>query len=339
MATIQDVAAKAGVSVATVSRVINQSNTVAPKSVNKVRKAILELGYQPNFLARDLRRAETNRVLVLLQSISNPYYATIVKGIEDVAQKHNYSIMLCNTDSEITREKTYIDLLGKKVVQGAIFLDTEMTSEEINLLVRDNHIVFCCEYRPGTQVSHVMIDNYSAAKTMVRHLIAQGHKEIALIAGDRHLASTDQRYRGYLDALEEAGLQVRKPWIFWSEESSFKMGIRAVENFLYLKEHPTAVFAMSDILAIGAIRAIHNHGLRVPDDIAVAGFDGIEYSAASVPSLTTMVQPSYDMGGLAMEMLIRKMKDGETQNKEVVLEHELVIRESTSQTAGQGRNR
>ena len=117
------------------------------------------------------------------------------------------------------------------------------------------------------------------------------------------------------------------------------MGIRALENFLYLKEHPTAVFAMSDILAIGSIRAIHNHGLRVPDDIAVAGFDGIEYSAASVPSLTTMVQPSYDMGGLAMEMLIRKMKDGETQNKEVVLEHELVIRESTSQTAGQGRNR
>ena len=121
MATIQDVAAKAGVSVATVSRVINQSNTVAPKSVNKVRKAILELGYQPNFLARDLRRAETNRVLVLLQSISNPYYATIVKGIEDVAQKHNYSIMLCNTDSEITREKTYIDLLGKRWFREPFF--------------------------------------------------------------------------------------------------------------------------------------------------------------------------------------------------------------------------
>lgn len=329
MATIQDVAAKAGVSVATVSRVINKSGTVAPKSIAKVNEAIHELGYQPNFLARDLRRAETNRVLVLLQTISNPYYATVVKGIEDVAQRQNYSIILCNTDSELEREKNYVELLGRKVVQGAIFLDTEMGRDELNTLAEDNHIVLCCEYKKGVCISHVMIDNYWAAMTMVRHLIALGHRKIALIVGDEHLSSTNLRQKGYMDALKEAGISVREDFIFRGGQSSFKAGMRAVETVFYGPEWPTAIFAMSDVLAIGAINSLSKKGISIPEQVAVAGFDDIEYSSVMIPSLTTIAQPTYDMGCMAMEQLIKEMKNEEQRKKEIILEHELIIREST----------
>jgi len=329
MATIHDVAAKAGVSVATVSRVINNRGNVALKSIIKVNKAIEELGYYPNVLARDLRKSESNRVLVLLQTISNPFYATIVKGIEDVAQKYNYSIMLCNTDSDINREKNYIELLAKKVVQGAILLDTEMTKDELNTLAKENKIILCCEYREGVNVSHVMIDNYTAAKTIVKHLLSLGHRRIALIAGDTHLSSTSLRYKGYIDALFEAGITPDENLIYWSGTSSFKMGMRIMETILGCEKRPTAVFAMSDVLAIGAIKSINNKGLSVPEDIAVAGFDGIEFAAVTKPGLTTIAQPNYDMGCIAMEMLIKEMKEGRKDTKEVVVEHELVIREST----------
>lgn len=329
MATIQDVALRAGVSVATVSRVINNSDSVAMKSVKKVENAISELNYQPNFLARDLRKAQTNRILVMLQTISNPFYATIVKGIEDVAQRHNYSIMLCNTDSDLAREKNYIEMLGKKVVQGAIMLDTEMSQSELNTVVRENNIVLCCEYRKGAKVSHIIIDNYTAAKTAVRHLLSLGHKKIALIAGDKHLYSTDLRYGGYIDALEEAGINPDKRLVFQCENSSFKMGMRAAENLLYSKQQATAIFAMSDVLAIGAIKSIKNKGLSVPEDIAVVGFDGIEYAAVTSPGLTTIVQPNYDMGCTAMEVLIKEMSADKKNIQEIILEHELMIREST----------
>lgn len=329
MVTIHDVAVKAGVSVATVSRVINKSGNVAPKSIQKVKKAINELSYHPNILARDFRRAETNRVLVLLQSISNPFYSTIVKGIEDVAQKHNYSIMLCNTDSDLIREKNYIDLLAKRVVQGAILLDTEMTVEELNIVADENNMVLCCEYKPGVNVSHVMIDNYSAAKAIVKHLLTLGHRRIALICGDSHLSSTGLRYKGYVDALTEAGISVEESMIFWSDTSSFKMGMRAMETILHNEERPTAVFAMSDVLAIGAIKSINGKGLCVPEDIAVAGFDGIEFAAVTKPSLTTISQPNYDMGCIAMNLLIKEMKDGVKNQQEIIVEHELVVREST----------
>lgn len=333
MATIHDVAKKAGVSVATVSRVINKNGNVALKSIKKVNKAIDELGYHPNFLARDLRRSETNRVLVLLQTISNPFYATIVKGIEDVAQKLNYSVMLCNTDSDLEREKNYIDLLNKKVVQGAILLDTEMTKDELNIVAEENNIVLCCEYKKGVNVSHVMIDNYMAAKKAVRHLLSLGHRKIALIGGDNHLSSTELRYNGYVDALTEAGITLDENLIFWSDNSSFKMGMRAMETILYSGHRPTAIFAMSDVLAIGAIKLIKGKGLSVPDDIAIVGFDGIEYAAVMNPSLTTIIQPNYDMGCVAMEMLIKEMKDGVKNKQEIVLEHELVIRQSTVKSA------
>ncbi|OPX44050.1 HTH-type transcriptional repressor CytR [Ruminiclostridium hungatei] len=329
MATIHDVAEKAGVSVATVSRVINKIDTVSLKTVEKVKKAIDELDYHPNNLARDLRRAESNRILVLLQSISNPFYATIVKGIEDVAQKHNYSIMLCNTDSDLIREKNYIDLLAKKVVRGAILLDSEMTKDELNVVAEENDLVLCCEYKQGVKVPHVMIDNYLASKTVAKHLIALGHRRIALIAGDSHLSSTKLRYKGYVDALQEAGINTDENLIYNSETSSFKMGMRAMETILNTENRPTAVFAMSDVLAIGAIKSINSKGLCVPDDIAVAGFDGIEFAGVMNPSLTTIVQPSYDMGCIAMEMLIKEMKEDAKNNREVIIEHELVIREST----------
>ena len=329
MATIQDVAAAAGVSVATVSRVINNAGVVSPKTLDKVNAAITKLAYTPNGFARDLRKAESRYVLVLLQTISNPFYATIVKGIEDVAHSMGYHIILSNTSSDMHRERDSLELLNSRVVGGAILIDAAMDIQEICNIGAKNNLVLCCECRDDIDVTHVQIDNYMAAKTMVKHLLSLGHRDIALIIGDADLSSTKLRYDGYRDAMTEAGITVNNALVYQSECSSYKCGMRALEGILQSPTKPTALFAMSDVLAIGAIKAMRSKGIRVPEDIAVAGFDGIDMSEMVVPGLTTISQPTYDIGCTAMKLLLEKMKNSDAGNRKVVLEHSLIIREST----------
>lgn len=328
MATIKDVAKASGVSVATVSRVINNSTSVSKNTRDSVMQAIKDLNYQPNLLGRNLRRTETRMVLVLLPTISNPFYARIVKGMEDVAHKNGYNIMLCNTDSDRGREKLYLNLLRNRLSDAVVFMGPELDKEELTEIGECFPVVQCCEYKEGARVSHVSIDNFAAAYTAVRHLIGLGHSRIGLITSGNSFVSTIQRKNGYSKALKDSGLSFSKSMVKYGDYG-FKSGLRAAKQFLAMEEKPTAIFAISDIMAIGAMRAVKEAGMKVPDDVAVMGFDDVSFASMCAPLLTTISQPKYDLGCIAMELLLKQIRGEMKEPEDIFLEHELIIREST----------
>lgn len=328
MSTIQDVAKEAGVSVATVSRVLNGSRSVSPKTKELVMGVVRKLDYQPNLLGRNLRRIETRMVLVLLPSIANPFYSRIVKGIEDVAHKNGYNILLCNTDSDINRERMYLELLKNRLSDGAIFLAPELSMEDLSAIAKSYPVVQCCEYKEGAKVSHVSIDNFGAAYKAVKHLVGLGHRKIGMISCSNGFVSTVQREAGYRKALEDSGIIFDRALVKYGDYG-FKSGLRAAVQFITMSERPTAIFAISDVMAIGALRAIKESGLKTPEDIAVIGFDNISFASMCDPLLTTISQPKYDLGCTAMELLLRHIRKELMEAEDIFLEHELIIREST----------
>jgi LacI family transcriptional regulator, repressor for deo operon, udp, cdd, tsx, nupC, and nupG len=326
--TIQDVAKASGVSVATVSRVLNNSATVAEATREMVLNTIKQLDYQPNLLGRNLRRTETRLILALLPTIANPFYSRIVKGIEDVAHKNGYNVMLCNTDSTKEREQLYLGLLKNRLADGVILMAPRIEGEELTAISADFPVVQCCEYKEGAKVSLVRIDNYAAARKAAKHLISLGHKKIGIISSHSDFLSILRREEGFRSVLEEAGLPLEDQYLAYGDYS-FKSGHRSALALLALKEQPTAIFAISDVMAIGALRALREKGLKVPDDVAVVGFDNISFSSMCDPMLTTVSQPKYDLGCTAMDLLLKTIQGELKEPLEIVLENELVIREST----------
>ncbi len=326
--TINDVAEKAGVSVATVSRVINGSSNVSEKSRNKVIEAIREMNYRPNLLGRNLRRIKSERVLVLLPTISNSFYSEIVKGIEDVANRNGYNIMLCNTDSDADREKKYIKMLKSRLADGVILMASVMSREELTALSKEVPMVQCCEYKEGIPVLHISIDNEKAAYKAVRHLIGLGHRNIGFIGADNQFMSSILREQGYQRALSEAGIE-EEPSYFCYGDYSYQSGYRMMKQLLSLERRPTAAFCISDLMAIGAIRAAMEENLRIPEDLAVCGFDNIHFARMFQPSITTIAQPMYDLGCASMDALLNVMQGKNAGEVNCFLEHELIIRSST----------
>jgi LacI family transcriptional regulator, repressor for deo operon, udp, cdd, tsx, nupC, and nupG len=327
MANIQEVAEKAGVSVATVSRVLNNITSVSPKTRLKVENAIKELNYAPSMLGRNLRNSESRLLLVLIPSISNPFYTDIINGIENFAIVNHYNILLCQTDSNPQRENIFFNMVKNKLADGIISMDPAVNKQKLTELARDHSIILCSEYEEGGSIPYVTIDSELAAYHAVKHLIKIGKKNIALINSDEKFLYARQRRKGYERALAEFGLPVRNEWIYNTQGLDFEHGVHAMRMLLQLNERPTAVFAVSDTLAIGALKEINNSGLKVPDDIAVVGFDKISFSNMTNPTLTTVAQPMYKMGYTAAKMLINSIKGNKVES--VVLDHELVIREST----------
>lgn len=327
MTNIQQVAKQAGVSVATVSRVLNGQNTVSSKTRIKVEETIKELNYEPSMLGRNLRNSESRIVLILIPSISNPFYLEIIKGIEHIAHSQNYNILLCETDSNPEKENIYFDLVRKKMADGIISMDPAVNIETLKELAEKYSIIQCSEYSADSGIPYVTIDNEEASYRAVKHLIQIGHKKIALMNSDEKFLYSRQREKGYQRALEEHALSLNNDYIFYTKHLGFEHGQQAMKKILALQDRPTAVFAVSDLLAIGALKEVNASGLHVPNDIAVVGFDKIDFSSMTNPTLTTIAQPMYKMGTVAAEMLLDKIRGNEVDS--VILDHELVIREST----------
>lgn len=328
MANIQQVAKHAGVSVATVSRVLNGQNTVSGKTKLKVEEAIKELNYEPSMLGRNLRNSESRIVLILIPTISNPFYLEIIKGIENIAISHNYNILLCETDSDPEKENIYFDLVRKKMADGIISMDPAVNVETLKELAEKYAIIQCSEYGGGIGIPYVTIDNEEASYRAVKHLLQMGHKKIALMNTDEKFLYARERKMGYQRALEEQGIEMNENYIFYTKDLGFENGQQAMKKILNIKDRPTAVFAVSDLLAIGALKEINSSGMNVPDDMAVVGFDKIDFSNMTNPTLTTVAQPMYKMGTTAAKMLIEKIRGNKVDS--VVLDFELVIRESTA---------
>ncbi len=329
MATIVDVARAAGCSVATVSRVLNGKRAQEGELAHRVLDAARALDYVPNSAARNLRKSESRVILILLPNVTNPYYAHILSGIGDAAYRHGYSHFLCNTGNRREREEAVLGRLTRRQADGAILMATELGSAWLKPYAERYPIVQCSEFDPEVDIAHVSVDNYRAALEVMDHLMGLGHRKIGIISSENRYSSTAQRMEGYCDALKREGLPVSEDYIRCADAGySFKSGFDAAVSLLSQEERPTALFCISDVLALGAIAGARELGLSVPGDVAVVGFDDVEHTTMFRPYLTTVGQPCYDIGYRAMEMLIGLL-GGEEVPRELKLAHRLTVRESS----------
>ncbi|MFQ5343324.1 MAG: LacI family DNA-binding transcriptional regulator [Anaerolineae bacterium] len=329
MATIKDVAEHAGVSPTTVSHVLNETRYVSPELVTRVWEAVEDLKYQPNAVARSLRRKQTHTLGMIIPDNSNPFFAEVARGIEDLCFDLGYNVILCNSDQNRDKERTYIDLLTEKRVDGIVFVAAGGHAKHLqSVLERGVPVVVVDRELQDIQCDRVLTDNWSGGRKATDHLIQRGHKRIACIAGPSDLTPSWERVRGYREALEAAGLPFDEQLI---RRGDFRApsGYTAMQELLALPEPPTAVFVCNDLMAIGAMRAISEQGLGIPGDVAVVGFDDIALASYSNPPLTTMAQPRQEMGRLAAELLIKRVRDNDRPPQRQLLETRLIIRQSS----------
>ena len=327
MANMTDVAKLANVSTATVSRVIQNPETVKEKTRVKVLQAIEELNYQPNILARYFRRTETKTILVMVPSIMNNVFPQMIAGIDLVANQAGYKVLLGNTYQDPDKAYSYIEELKQKQVDGMILLTTRLDNKVITDIADRYPVVLTSDFIDGLNVPTVAIDNISSSRDAVAHLLELGHRRIGMITGPLNSLLSRDRLKGYRQALLGHDIEVESVLI-QEGDHTYESGYNQMNKFLALDKSPTAIFAANDSMAMGAIKAIKARGLRVPEDVAVVGFDNIQFSAIFEPALTTIAQPLVEMGKRSMELLLKQLKGETLTKKQHVLDTKLIIRDS-----------
>lgn len=327
--TLKDIAEKVGVSESTVSRVLNGIPKASSETRERILKVAEELGYYPNDLARSLAKQKTYIIGVIITDISNSYFASVTGGIEEIASLYGYSLIISATGGNENEELKYINILKEKRVDGIIFMSGRMPHSCEQALLDTGIPTVVVARKVKSSLPSIHIDNIGESYKAVEYLIKLGHRRIAIISGTfADKESGYHRLLGYKNALADYELPFEEELI---EEGDFKMdsGRRAMEKLLKLKELPTAVFAASDAMAVGAIKAIKKAGLRVPEDISVMGFDNNVISQACDPELTTIGQPVKDLGRKAIEMLYKIIQGKKLEKMAIYLPCELIIRNST----------
>lgn len=338
MASIMDLARRANVSPTTVSRVLNNSSHPVSEATRlRVLEAAEELNYRPNALARAMITRRTQIVGVIVGDSSDPYFSTIVRGIETAARAHEYLVIICNTERDPAVEKNYLALLRDYQVDGIIFAggsvqETTELAKIVETLEEDG--VALVALNPHTAVSaEVRVDNVAASQEMTEHLLQLGHRRIALIEGPQEITTTAHRLQGYRQALEAAGVPFN-PELVWPGQFTFESGVEAAHRYLATAEKPTALFASNDQTAIGAIAVLRQARVRIPEDVSVAGFDDIELARYMAPSLTTIEVPMHQMGMEGMWHLLSQLA-GEESAPLVLVPHRLITRDSTGPASDQ----
>jgi LacI family transcriptional regulator len=329
MATMKDVAEKAGVSVTTVSHVINETRFVSPQLANRVWQAVDSLNYQPNALARSLRRKRTHTIGMVVPDNSNPFFAGVARVIEDLFFDQGYSVILCNSDQNPAKERTYIDVLTEKQVDGIVFVAAGAVTAHLQAVVeRGVPVVVIDRELPSVECDRVLTDNRTGGYEATQHLIDRGHSRIACITGPSDVTPSWERFEGYADALRTASLPLDEELV---RRGDFRApsGYAQMQELLALARPPTAAFICNDLMAIGAMRAIGERGLKVPDAMAVVGFDDIALASYTHPPLTTIAQPRHRMGELAADLLIERIRDGYRPPQRHLLETRLIVRQSS----------
>jgi DNA-binding LacI/PurR family transcriptional regulator len=331
MTTIEDVAREAGVSVATVSRVLNNQGVVRSETAQKVYSAIEKLHYQPNLLARNFRRSETRVLVILTPNITNPYYSHILSGIGDTATQRGYSALICNTADDHDRELKALNMLRGRRADGAVLMASSMGCDWLLPYAEEFPLVQCSEFDPAVRIPHVAINNYAATKEVLEYLIRLGHRKIAHITADNRYYSTQRRLDGYRETLAENTITVPAEYVgIAARDYSFHSGKKAAKQILSLPDRPTAIFCISDTLALGAITAAKEMGLEVPRDLTVFGFDDVDETQMFHPYLSTVAQPCYELGCRSVELLLDQIQNPEKKVDAVTLDYEMVLRESSS---------
>lgn len=330
--TMQDVAREAGVSINTVSRALNDKPDVNADTKKRILEIADRLDYVPNFLAKGLVTKNTRTIGVIVSDNANPFFARIIKGIEDCARGRGYNIILCNTDEDYEREQEAVRLLRQRRVDGFLITLTstrekrthiwELKRLEIPFVLLNRHI-------DDLMTDYVITDNIYGGYVAVRHLIRSGHKRIGYISGPLEISSAKERLQGYKKALLESNVEFDNSLV---RVSNLKMedGYRVTQELLGLRDNPTAIFAYSDFLAIGALKAIEEADLNIPEDIALVGYDDIEFCEFLGVPLTTVRQPRYRIGQEGASILINRIERKSSEDlDQIILKPELVVRKST----------
>ncbi len=332
MPTIKEVARRAGVSVGTASHVLNGKVPVSEKLRKRVEAAIADLDYHPSQVARSLSTRRTHTLGMVIPDIANPFFPQMIRGVESVVTKSGFSLITFNTDDQLQREKEALTILRSRRVDGILLVIApgRRDNSHIGSVIDAGIPVVCLDRVPSVSLDSVSADNFSGSRDAVRHLIAMGHRDIAIVTGPLSLKNALDRLRGYKAAFAEAGLPVAEQRI---KEGDFRQetGRRICqEMFSSGKRRPTAMFVSNNLMAIGALEGLSHIGLRCPDDFALATFDGFVFSDAFHPTLTTVVQPAYEIGARGAEILIQRLDDELAADPvRIELPTELRLQEST----------
>ena len=329
MIKIKDVARAAGVSPATVSRVLNGTGRVSADRAERVRAVVARLGYQPFSPARALRRQATDVWAVIVADIENPFFTLIVRGIEDGAHKRGFRVMLCNSDEDLEKEAAYIDVALAERMGGVVIAVASAQKSRLAPLLERGVPVVAIDRRPaGHDVDCVLVDNKLGAAQATAHLLAAGARRIACITGPRRVSTANERLAGYEEALRAAG-QVVDAKLVIREDFRPRGGYDAIQRLCGGAGRPDAVFVANNLMTVGALRSLRDLGLRVPEDVRVVGFDDAPWAALVQPPLTVVSQPAYEIGRIAADLLFEKREDPSREPREVLLVPELIVRESS----------
>lgn len=335
MATMKDVAERSGVSVTTVSHVVNGTRRVSDEVRLRVEGVMEEIGYRPNILARGLRRGEATLLGLVVPDATNPYFAEIARAVADACSEEGYAVIICNSDGRRDREKEAVEVLAANRVGGIFLVNVGVTERDaalfdglaIPLVMLDREI-------PGIPVDSIQIDNVHGGRQATDHLLALGHRRIACIAGPSQVSPSGDRVTGYRQALEAAGLPF-DPSLVLRGDFTPASGHACAGALMDGDRRPTALFACNDLMAFGAVTALAERGLSVPGDVSVVGFDDISLAAYFNPPLTTVAQPRREMGRRAARILLERMRDGTLpRRRPVLMNTTLKVRRSSGPPAG-----
>jgi len=313
-----------------VSHILNDTRYVSDKLRARVYQVIQDLNYQPYGLARSLRRKQTQTIGIVVPDNSNPFFAEITRAVEDACFEFNYNVIICNSDGSIKKQANYVNLLIEKGVDGLAFISAGDDSEVIDLLGKRN-IPWIISDRelPGIDVDTVIVDNYAGGRQATEYLISLGHKNIACITGPSQLSPSAQRAAGYKDALGSAGLGLNQDFLQLGDFKS-KSGYQLCQFFLGVPNPPTALFVCNDLMAIGALCAAHEMAVKVPEELSIIGFDDIALASMTIPRLSTVSQPKQNIGEIVTKLLIERIRDRSLPIRKIIIQPELIIRNSCS---------
>jgi LacI family transcriptional regulator len=332
MTNIRDVAKLAGVAPITVSRVVNGADNVADDTRQRVQQAITQLHYVPNTLARSLRSHQSHTMALIVPDITNPFWTTVARGVEDTAAENDYRTILCNTDENPAKETNYLNLLVQRRIDGVIIAPATDEKKRLALLKQLQVPCVLIDRRvEGFKADRVYGDSLNGARWLIDHLIELGHRRIALINGPSTISSAQDRAEGYRESLLAHGIDVEAGLIF---QGDFKQesGHRLTRQALACDPPPTAIFAANNFIALGVLQALQEASLRVPEDMALVCIDDVPYLSAIDPFLTVAAQPAYEMGEVSARLLVERLTTHRTGNtREVVLPPQLIIRRSCGQ--------
>ena len=329
MATIKDVARMAGVSTTTVSHVINKTRFVAEATQQKVLAAVDELNYAPSAVARSLKCNTTRTIGMLVTKSTNPFFAEVVHGVEEYCYNSGYTLILCNTEGNLEKQRDYLRMLSEKRVDGLLVMCSDLDQMLLDLLERKNDLpMVIMDWGPESPHTDNILDNAeNGGYIATKHFIENGHKKIGCLSGQADKSTCQERLKGFRKAMAEADLTVNEDWLL-DGDFECESAVEAAQKFIAMEDRPTAIFCFNDIMAMALISTFEQAGLRVPDDISIIGYDNIDLAPYFSPPLTTVHQPKRRLGKKAIEILLERVKDKNHERQTFEMTPKLVERKS-----------